>query len=172
MSELTAAELKKHLKYDPDTGCFTWISGKAKDIGQIAGTTATRGGYRKICLNYQRYSAHHLVWLYAYGQLPKSRLDHVDGNPDNNRIENLREANPSQNRMNVRLGRNNTSGVKGVSWSATKQKWWVQVWAYGVMHNIGYFADLKDAAEARERAAKRLHGEFARHSVADHLTGA
>lgn len=120
----------------PIPGCFRdWISGKAKDIGQIAGTTATRGGYRKICLNYQRYSAHHLdlaVRLWAASEKPAR---HVDGNPDNNRIENLREANPSQNRMNIKPERLLTSGVKGVSWSATKQKWWVQVWAYGVMHN-------------------------------------
>lgn len=169
MSELTVDELKEQLKFDPDTGCFTWITGK--QIGQIAGTTATRGGYRKICLNYQRYSAHHLAWLYIYGVLPKQRLDHIDGNRDNNCIANLREADPSQSRMNISIGRNNTSGVKGVRWSKDRKKWLVTVQAYGVVHRIGFFTDLKDAAAARESAAKRIHGDFARHSVANHLAG-
>lgn len=169
MSGLTADELKCLLKYEPTTGCFTWISGHAKHLGRAAGTVTTNGAYLNIGINYKRYPAHHLVWLYFHGGLPK-RLDHIDGNRLNNRIENLREADPSQNRMNVSVGKNNTSGVKGVSWSADRNRWWVTVQAYGVLHNIGYFTDLKEAADARESAAKRIHGEFARHSVHVDLT--
>lgn len=42
---------------------------------------------------------HHLVWVLVYGRFPK-QIDHINGNPKDNRIENLREVNQSENDMN------------------------------------------------------------------------
>lgn len=42
---------------------------------------------------------HHLVWVLVYGRFPKL-IDHINGNPKDNRIENLREVSQSSNDMN------------------------------------------------------------------------
>jgi len=42
---------------------------------------------------------HRLVWVLVYGRFPK-QIDHINGNPKDNRIENLREVNQSENDMN------------------------------------------------------------------------
>ena len=59
-------------------------------------------GYKLLKVDYRQYREHRLVWLYVYGTLPKM-LDHIDGNKENNSIENLREATISQNMQNMKI---------------------------------------------------------------------
>lgn len=46
----------------------------------------------------------------------KKIVDHKDGNPQNNKLENLHFASLIQNQMNRKISLNNTSGTKGVCW--------------------------------------------------------
>jgi hypothetical protein len=64
--------------------------------------------------------------MMQYGYLPKE-IDHINCNKLDNRIENLREVNRTQNRYNINSYKNNTSGIKGVSWKADLRKWQVSV---------------------------------------------
>jgi hypothetical protein len=88
------------------------------------------------------------------------QTDHINGDPLDNRRENLRICNASQNKANVGLIRINTSGYKGVSWMKEKKKWRAFIGG-GKFHHIGLFVDPREAARAYDSAAKELFGEFA-----------
>lgn len=102
-----------------------------------------------------------IVTLMGLGRC--SQIDHEDHDGLNNRRSNLRPATRYQNGQNTRRPRNNTSGVKGVSWSAAAGKWLAQVGAYNYNHRLGLFEDINDAEAAVRAARERLHGEFACH---------
>ena len=95
-------------------------------------------------------------------QPSKSELvDHIDGNPLNNRRSNLRICTSAENSRNARISKNNVSGYKGVSWAKRCQKYRASI---GVDHkqiHLGLFSNPEDAAEAYNRAALLHHGEFA-----------
>ncbi len=126
---VTQDEIKQWLNYDKNTGIFTWKAertgvghGPKKVIGAEAGW-AQESGRRQIRINKKDYYAHRLAWLYEYGYMPSEFLDHIDGDPSNNRISNLREATASQNAQNTKLSSINTSGYRGVSWRKNRNKW-------------------------------------------------
>jgi hypothetical protein len=94
-------------------------------------------------------------------------VDHRNGNPLDNRKENLRLATRAQNQLNkgprsTYAGKTPSSRYKGVHWYKRKRKWQVQIQVKGNRHNLGYFTDELEAAKAYDRAALDLHGEFAR----------
>ena len=68
----------------------------------------------------------------------------------------------TQQRCNQAIGPLNTSGIKGVSWDRTREKWVVQVRA-GDQKFSGRFATKHEAESAARAARERLHGEFANH---------
>lgn len=119
-------------------------------IGERAGHLNSCG-YRQITVNYKRYYEHRLVWLWHYGKFPEGILDHKNRNPDDNRIENLREATYSENAKNTKLNSNNKSGHKGVCWSKADNKWKSYVSIDGKRIHIGYFDNMEDAVLAYEK---------------------
>lgn len=69
----------------------------------------------RVHYNGFRYNAHRLVWIIHSGQIDDSKvIDHLDGNPFNNRIENLQIKTVRENNQNVKLSSKNKSGVCGV----------------------------------------------------------
>ena len=98
------------------------------------------------------------------GDWPKSGLDHKDGDEKNNKINNLRLANQSENLFNTKKRSNNASGYKGVHWDKSRQKWMAFITAFKKRKHVGYYLTAEDAFTARYDAALRLHGEFARNS--------
>ncbi len=162
---MTRKQLKKLLHYNPKTGEFCALitrgnKPKPCTAGQIiAGNKDNTGGYLRIYIYGRYYSAHRLAWLYVYGKLPKM-LDHKNGNRLDNRIENLRQATRSQNCINARRYKSNTTGFKGV----TKLK--NGSFRAQTMHNkkgihLGLFKSAQDAHTAYITAVKELHGDFA-----------
>lgn len=91
-------------------------------------------------------------------------VDHADGNGLNNRRQNLRPATVSQNMQNTRLRANNTSGVKGVSWSPADKRWYAYINVDGKRHRLGAFREIGPAAEAVSVARAAMHGEYGRHT--------
>lgn len=89
-------------------------------------------------------------------------VDHIDGDGLNNTRSNLRLATHSQNMKNRRKHRNNKSGYTGVHWNKTNQRWRARIKAEGKSIHLGYFVDAEEAAQARDRAAAELHGDFMR----------
>jgi hypothetical protein len=163
MTELTADELRRLLSYDPERGDFRWLvfrNNRVRDR-EIAGGLSGYG-YWQIKLNKRLYRAHRLAWLYVHGQWPSGGLDHIDGNPLNNAIANLREATDSQNQHNQGKRRNNTSGYKGVYRPHYSDKWRAQIYINGKGIALGSFDTPEDAATAYSVAAKRYHGDFSK----------
>ena len=154
--------LRAALSYDPDSGEFRCLTnrGTRAKIGCVAGYINGRG-YRQIAIEGRMYLAHRLAWFWMTGEWPSTYIDHVDGDPANNRWANLREATNSQNLANSRRSRVNKSGFKGVSLSRDG-KWKVQIWADKTQHYLGLFDTKEEAHAAYSEAAKRLYGDFAR----------
>jgi hypothetical protein len=154
----SAACVRELLHYDPSTGRFTWRAGPKS--GTTAGSIS--GRYVQIMICKKNYLAHRLAWLYVHGHTPPHEIDHVNGNPRDNRINNLRLASKAQNAQNQRRSAKNSSGHKGVSWSRHKQRWRTVIKVGERSIHLGYFRDLTAAAEAYRRAAVRYFGDFAR----------
>jgi hypothetical protein len=145
---ITHKELHELFEYDLDTGCLL-------RNGKLVGTSHSLG-YLKLKIKGRTYFAHRLVFLYCYGRWP-IRLDHINRNKSDNRLENLRECSHEHNNANRGIMKNNSSGFKGVHWSRSANSWRSQV-GYEV---IGHFVNKRDAAIAYDEAATRKYGDVA-----------
>jgi len=116
-------------------------------------------GYTHIRLKGKLYLEHRLIYLLFHKHLP-ALIDHIDRDPTNNRIENLREACKKVNAINSGLPTNNKSGVKGVSWHKAGSKWTAQIKNDGVKIHLGSYERLQDAVEARLKAEEDLWGDI------------
>jgi hypothetical protein len=119
-------------------------------------------GYKVLTLSKKTYKAHRIIFLYHHGYLPKE-IDHIDNNKSNNLINNLRAATRSNNAKNVKLRKNNTSGVKNVRWNKDRNKWEVKLLVNGKRTYFGWFDNLIEAAKVAENARNKHHKEFANH---------
>lgn len=130
---------------------------KDKKAGSIK-----KNKYVNISLNKKMYLAHRLIFLMHYGYLPKI-IDHIDGNPSNNKIENLREANQQQNSLNCKISKKNTSGVKNVRFNKKIKKWVVNININKKLTYLGAYQDLDLAELVAIKARNKYHQQFARH---------
>ena len=147
---LTQARLKELFSYDEQTGLFK----RHRRLGpkrDIAGHIANKG-YRQIMVDCKLYMAHRLAWLYAYGDHPKDFIDHINRNPDDNRICNLRLATSSQNQQNTKIRITNTSGVKGIGYIHSSKSWRARITKEHKTYDLGRFKSLQDAVKARQDA--------------------
>jgi hypothetical protein len=90
----------------------------------------------------------------------KNEVDHIDNNPLNNSIENLRWTTPSENAMNRQVTDINLSGVKGVHWCKSKQKWIARVRTNGKCFHLGGFDTIEEATIARQTKANEIFGVY------------
>lgn len=156
MSSKTAEYVASILLYDPETGHLTWkVSRGNRKRGDIAGSL-NEYGYRKLKINKQIITATHAIWMLVTGEDPSQTIDHIDGNPDNNRWCNLRLATPSQQQGNKRMACNNTTGARGVLMHRGKFV------ARLRKKHIGTFDNFEDAKLAYVAAAREYYGEFYR----------
>ena len=142
-------------------GDLYWKNHKYKSWnGKKVGTIATNGRVY-IGVKGKSFLAHRLIFLFHHGYLPKF-LDHIDGNPLNNKIHNLREATSSQNAQNRKNQKNNTSNVKGVTWHKLSKKWQVRLGVDGKEKYFGCYYDLQVAKFVSETMRYKYHKEFAK----------
>ena len=145
-------------KHFPSDRSWKWWN--VRFAGKVAG--CINGiGYREIGVNGNNYLSHRLAWLLHYGAWPTNEIDHINNDPADNRIENLREATHFQNMRNRSSVKESTSKYLGVYWDKQHDKWKAQIRVDGTKYHLGYFTVEKDAARAYNEAAKKYHGEFA-----------
>jgi HNH endonuclease/AP2 domain len=126
---------------------------------RVAGWTGHRG-YVYLTVSNKRRAAHQVIWEHVNGRVPDGfEIDHIDGNPSNNSILNLRLLTHAENMQNRHLpsGKNKTSGVKGVHWDKDRQKWRTHIVVNGKQYHIGRFDSLDSALSAYRKAAGVHH---------------
>lgn len=166
---MTQAELHGRFEYREDGNLIRRYSttGNGNFAGAVVGyrpkEKSRNNRYVTTKIDGQHYTVHRLIYLYHHGVMP-DQLDHINGDSLDNRIENLRPCGASENTCNRALFKSNTSGHKGVSWSARNKKWFAYANVNKVRTNIGYFDTLEEAAQAVAQVRGTLHGDFARHA--------
>jgi hypothetical protein len=156
---LTTEKARELFRIDPETGKIHWAVEHGRWGTLPAGTLAgcLRKGYRYIGIDGRNYFGHQIAWLIEYGTWPVMRLDHINGDRDDNRPANLRLATTAENNQNQHgLPAHNTSGERGVSWDGSRDKWTAHISVDGKPKNLGRF-DSKDQAAEAYREAKRVH---------------
>lgn len=90
---LTADQLRDVLRYEPETGMFFWRRNVNNNGGALGGRAGSvrDNGHRRIGVFGTRYMEQRLAWLYVYGEWPKGIVQHINNDPSDNRISNLRE---------------------------------------------------------------------------------
>lgn len=146
-----------------DNGKLIWKVLSSKYSNKLIGKEfgcKNKDGYLEGFIDRSNVSVHRVVFLMFNGFLP-SFVDHIDGNRLNNKIENLRECNSSQNNFNSIKRKDNKSGVKGVFWNKAAAKWAASIQTNKKRVFVGYFSELTSAKNAIELAREDLHNEFA-----------
>lgn len=170
MSHPSQIIVREWLSYDCETGAFRWRAAPwhapRAQVGNLAGTHRKATGYRFIQLpGFPQIGAHRLAWIYVHGAIPDGmEIDHIDGNPSNNAIRNLRVATSRQQKQNKRVQSNNRSGLKGAFYHAAHKgkKWRSQIKTERGLIFLGYFHTAEEAHAAYARAAAEQFGEFGR----------
>lgn len=121
-----------------------------------------KAGYLRIRINGKLYMNHRLIWFMHHGTWPTA-LDHINGNKQDNRIENLRPCTQSENMQNCKNKKNNKTGVKGVTWNTGKNKYRARLTVARKEIFIGYFLTISEAEAAIQLAREIHHKEFACH---------
>lgn len=161
--------LDRYMDYDPETGILRcreqWFC--RIPPGSVLGHKHSKG-YTYVCFRRRYYLLHRLAYRIMTGEDPGTfEVDHRDGNSQNNKWENLRFSDRSQNLRNGKLSTRNQSGVKGVSFDRWKGKWVARLCRrVDGKHTELWkkcFNSLEEGAEAIRVERVRLHQEFARH---------
>jgi hypothetical protein len=160
---ITQEYLHEYFHYDKTTGQFLRKkkTGNSTKQGELVGSNKGNG-YIVLCLKSRLYLAHRMAWLYVYGAMPTSNIDHINGNRADNRISNLRLATQSQNIANSLISKANKSGCKGVSWRKDIKKWRASIMVNYKQIALGCYDSKDEAYDAYISAAIKHFEGFAR----------
>lgn len=145
--------------YDAESGEIRWKQpqGKKMKPGQVAGWINERG---RVVVRFERKGifGHRLAWLLHFGKWPELHLDHINGNPADNRIANLREVTPRVNSQNLRVAsKHNKTGLLGVCPTPCGRKFLSCIGVCGKSIHLGTFATAQEAHEAYVTAKRSMH---------------
>lgn len=151
-----------YLDVKPSEGRVFWkkVPSQRVKLNQEAGSLSGNG-YWHIGLLNKSIKRSRLIFFYVHGYLPQV-VDHVNGDTQDDRIENLRGCSTSENMMNQKVREDNTSSYKGVSWNKAVGKWHSYINKEGKRTHLGFFDNKEDARKRVEEARVILHSNFAR----------
>ncbi len=99
------------------------------------------------------------VYLQNFILGTEATVDHINHDIYDCRKENLREVNKSENMMNSKISKRNTSGVKGVSFDKRDNKWMAHIYLNGKFYNLGRYSDFNVAVKTRFSKEIELFGD-------------
>lgn len=179
MKSLPVSMLRELLDHDPATGLLTWkvrpshyFDSEARQrawndlwAGKRALSTPDTKGYLRGQVCGVKTLAHRVCFAIFHGHWPVGEIDHINGDPADNRIENIREVSHHENMRNTCLSSANTSGVAGVTQDRRTGRWRSHIKMRGHQIHLGNY-DHKDDAIAARRAAEAEFGFHANHGRA------
>jgi len=127
-----------------------------ESVGDIVGGEDNLG-YLVSAVDMRTCKVSRLVWIWHHGSIDGLEIDHINGIRSDNRIRNLRAVTKQENLKNKRKYENNRSGVTGVSWYKSKNKWIAKISCGNKSFSLGYHSDFFEAVCAR-KSAERKHG--------------
>ena len=149
-------DIKSLLSYCQETGVFRWRVKRSNVIpaGSLAGGICN--GYRRICVKAKTYTAGRLAWYFVHGEWPHGVIDHINGNPDDNRIANLRSVSQKVNTQNKHRARSDSrSQLMGAH--PHSGNWVATIHVDGKSKYLGYFKTAEAAHAAYVNAKRELH---------------
>lgn len=180
--------LRQLLRYEPETGKLFWQPrhpSQLKQTGQNSAehraamfnrnfahteafTCRNNKGYRAGMINQTAYVAHRVIWKMQTGSDPTAQIDHINGNREDNRWCNLREAEAWQNQGNRKKNAcARYSQYRGVCVAKGTGLWTAAINLNGKQNHLGSFQSEEDAARAYDAAAHAKYGRFARLNFPD-----
>lgn len=131
----------------------------------IRRTTVKRAGtssktYRFVGVNAETCLEHLVIWMMFNDTLPEA-IDHIDGNKQNNRIENLRASTKQKNEANTGPRKNNSTGYKGIR-KHKNGRYTVQMNVGKTQIYISSHRTPEEAALVYNHNAKEWYGEHAK----------
>ena len=160
----TLTQEQAHRLFEYRDGVLYWKErpkNSRKPKGDMEAGTQSGHGYKKVRINKKAFYVHQLVFLMQHGYIP-DLIDHIDGDPSNNKIDNLRQANKTENSYNSKMRVDNTSGHKSVVWHKGANKWMVQLQLEKKSKYFGVFDDFDFACLVADEARRLYHGDHAR----------
>ena len=134
-----------------------------KNLERFIGSV-DKTGYLVTSMNGKTKKVHNIIWEMFNGPIPTGHtIDHIDRNPLNNRIENLRLATPKQQSTNKGKSTKKilSSQYKGVTWNKKSNKWQAQLRTENRAIYLGVYDDEVFAAAAYDHLAEALYGTYA-----------
>jgi hypothetical protein len=181
--------LRQLLRYDAETGAFTWREKLPDQVDAAQETTRVRiarnwnarfagkpafmnvslRGYHTGVIERVRHYAHRVAWAMHHGEWPQDEIDHINGDRLDNRMCNLRVASRSDQMKNLGRQARNKTGFLGIWWDEARQNYQAYIRANGRKISLGRFATLDAARQARLDAEERFgfhanHGARPSHS--------
>lgn len=162
---MTQDEVRRLFDYDAATGALIWKpqpqwrpNMRSRLEGKRAGSSR-KDGYLTVGVRGREYLAHRLVWLLVNGEIPEGlEIDHIDRNPANNKLDNLRLVNRAGNNRN-RAPYSKHGTPKGVHKHGAKYR--ARIRYRGATHMLGSFNSAAEAHEIYALAADLCYGELA-----------
>jgi len=119
------------------------------------------GQYAQTQVDKKRIKMHRMILNPAINVA----VDHINGDGLDNRRSNLRICTNSENQYNRKRGKNNTTGYKGIKRQGNK--WQAKIGYQGKQRYLGTFETPEEAAQAYDKAAIELYGDFARGNLTE-----
>jgi hypothetical protein len=117
--------------------------------GQEAGCNR-KDGYRVLTFKGKTRYAHRIIWEIEKGEIPKDKnIDHINGNPSDNRIENLRLVTQQENMFNTR--------ARGTTYNKRSRKYMSRIKIDGKQIHLGYFSTEEEAHQKYLEHKTKIH---------------
>lgn len=156
----TVEVLNKLFIYDEKNGLLKRRESKGnKCAGSVVGVVSTHG-HLSVEISGKSYGVHRIIWKMYYGDDPVSDIDHINHDPKDNSIENLRIATVSQNLANSKIYKCNKTGFKGVS-ETRSGKFRARIRVNSVLLYLGEYKTKFEASSEYRKAANKYFGDFA-----------
>lgn len=152
----TLEDVKTLISADFCTGVLSWNGNADPRCRNKTISRISFNGYVVLSFKNRQMYAHRVMWLLVYGHWPTGDLDHINGNKQDNRIENLRVASRLVNNQNLHKAKSPSKcGLLGVE--KNHNGWRARIRVGGKRIGLGTFKTPEEAHETYIKAKRELH---------------